>query len=220
MSLYSPSLLPLAPFLQEVFVDKTHTNKRAASWQFSDRVTGHHMSALRCLNALAAAYRHPSALFARRNATLLASANDGKGGPGTAASNVVPAGQQKNRRRRRRQKIEIHRPPISTESPRKWNRPLAEGVLPAYDLAIQLIKKDSSGLKLEACTLRAEIDAAEATIQSMFSERDAGMVFDEGVLEAKDQEIEKMRKRLHILEVQSEVNLPNVRWTVANAMGA
>lgn len=174
--------------------------------------TCHPMSTLRCLNALAYVYRHPSVLFARTNTVLAASP--------TATSNVIPAVQQKNRRRRRRQKIEIHRPPISTESPRKWNRPLAEGVLPAYDLAIQLIKKDSSGLKLEACALQAEIDAAETMMQSMFSERDAGRVFDEGLLEAKDEEIEKMRKRLHILKVQSEVNLPSVRWTVANAMGA
>lgn len=147
-------------------------------------------------------------------------ANHGKAGSVPAASNAVPAGQQKNRRRRRRRpKIEIHRPSISTESPRKWNRPLAEGVLPAYDLALQLIKKDGSGLKLEARALQAEIDTAEAKIQSMFRERDAGVAFDEGVLETKDREIESMRKKLHILEVQSEVNLPSVRWTVANAMG-
>jgi len=84
-------------------------------------------------------------------------------------------------------------------------------------LALQLIQKDGNGLKLEARALQAEIDTAETKIQSMFAESDAGK---EGVLEAMDREIENMRKRLHILEVQSEVNLPSMRWKVANAMGA
>lgn len=171
------------------------------------------MSALRWLNA-----SRSLALFsARRNIALASSESTNLAPPPQiptpSAPNAGKPGQQRRGRRRRRRKIETRRPSISTETPRKWNRPLAEGVLPAYDLALQLIQKDSGGLKLEARALQAEIDAAEAKIQ----ERDAGK---EGLLEAIDQEIENMRKRLHILEVQSEVNLPSMRWKVANAMGS
>lgn len=35
-----------------------------------------------------------------------------------------------------------------------------------------------------------------------------------------DQELESMLEKLNILEVQSEVNLPDVRWAINNAMGA
>ncbi|KAF8341680.1 phosphatidylethanolamine-binding protein [Amanita rubescens] len=176
------------------------------------------MSALRWLNA-----SRSLALFsARRNIALASSEATNVAPPPQIPTpttpNAVQAGRQQRGRRRRKRKIETRRPSISTETPRKWNRPLAEGVLPAYDLALQLIQKDSGGLKLEARALQAEIDAAEAKIQSKFTERDAGKVFEEGVLEAMDQEIEDMRKRQHILEVQSEVNFPSMRWQVTNAM--
>jgi large subunit ribosomal protein L35 len=32
--------------------------------------------------------------------------------------------------------------------------------------------------------------------------------------------LEKMREKLYILQVQSQINLPEVRWRVANSMGA
>ena len=33
-------------------------------------------------------------------------------------------------------------------------------------------------------------------------------------------ELEKLRKKVGILEVQSEINRPSVRWAAANGMGA
>ncbi|KAF8624834.1 hypothetical protein AX15_005717 [Amanita polypyramis BW_CC] len=182
------------------------------------------MSVIRCLKASVQISRQPLvSLITRRNASLVVSETTNSVPPistiklGTSKS-VVEEEQTSNTHGRRRRKAATQRPPISIGSPRKWNRPIAEGVLPAYDLALQLIQKDSHGLKQEAHTLRVEVDAAEAKLQSMLKERDAGKVFEDGVLEAKDQDIENMRKRLHILEVQSEANLPNERWKVANAM--
>jgi large subunit ribosomal protein L35 len=90
------------------------------------------------------------------------------------------------------------RPQISLENPRDWKRPIAYGVLPAYDEALRYLMKDSSALKREAKELRAAI-----------SEQENG---DEDALE-------KIRAKLNILEVQSEINLPEVRWRVANGMG-
>ncbi|KIL71109.1 hypothetical protein M378DRAFT_116719 [Amanita muscaria Koide BX008] len=126
----------------------------------------------------------------------------------TSSAPVASADEPVNKTQGRR-KIPTRRPPISTEAPRKWNRPIGEGVLPAYDLALKLIQKDSFRLKHEAEALRSEIEAQEAEIEKHP---------DETVLTAKDKELENMRKRLHILEVQSEINLPNVRWNVANAL--
>ena len=38
-------------------------------------------------------------------------------------------------------------------------------------------------------------------------------------MQTLDEELEKMLEKLNIIEVQSEVNLPDVRWKVNNAMG-
>ena len=92
-------------------------------------------------------------------------------------------------------------PQVSLENPREWKRPIAFGVLPAYDEALLYIMKDSSNLKKEANKLKASIEADEKSSNK-----------DEALLEAK-------RKKLGILEVQSEINIPEVRWKVANGMG-
>ena len=94
------------------------------------------------------------------------------------------------------------RPNISLAQPRKWNRPLALGVLPAYDEALKLIIRDSRQLKDEANILNASIAEAEKS-----SEQD-------------DAELHTMREKLRILDIQSEVNLPDVRWKCANGLGA
>jgi large subunit ribosomal protein L35 len=92
---------------------------------------------------------------------------------------------------------------------------LAPGVIPAYDLAIDMLKEDSMQIKAEADLLRTQIQAMEEKWM------EAAAKEGEGDLEAVnklDDELEAMRKKLRILEVQSEVNLPDVRWRVANAM--
>jgi len=135
-----------------------------------------------------------------------------------------PAGKSKNAevkagetgesagRRRRKYKIPTTRPAISLANPRPWNPPLKKGVVPAYDLAVEYLKADAAAVASEASALEKEIDAKEAEYQALKAKGDE--------VEALDAELEKMREKLVILKVQSEVNLPEVRWKVANAMGA
>ncbi|KAF8168368.1 phosphatidylethanolamine-binding protein [Crassisporium funariophilum] len=129
--------------------------------------------------------------------------------------------------RKKRRKIPPKRPSISFDTPRSWNRPLREGVVPAYDLALSTLKRDSANLKLEAKQMRINIKEKEAGYQELKAKMDSLREV-EGALEKRlelkeelqklDQELEKMLEKLHIVEVQSEVNLPNVRWKVNNAM--
>lgn len=114
-------------------------------------------------------------------------------------------------RRRRREPIPPRRPDISTTNPRKWNRPLAEGILPAYDLALKVIRTDSVQLCNEVTELQARITEKEVQVHE-FGGPMAGAT-------REDEVLEHMREKLHILQVQSEINLPEVRWRVANAMG-
>ena len=94
------------------------------------------------------------------------------------------------------------RPKLSLLNPRNWNRPLAAGVLPAYDEALKFIAKDSRLLKKEVECLKTSIENLEKAPEK-----------DEKALQA-------MKQKLGVLEVQSEVNLPDVRWKCANGMGA
>ncbi|KAH9836712.1 PEBP-like protein [Rhodofomes roseus] len=91
-----------------------------------------------------------------------------------------------------------HRPRISLENPRQWNRPLAKGVLPIYDLALQYIEEDSKALKEQLTEVRKALQAAEA----------AGDV----------QRQQELSEKAKILEIQSEINLPDVRWNAMNGM--
>ncbi|EDR02032.1 uncharacterized protein LACBIDRAFT_295521 [Laccaria bicolor S238N-H82] len=124
------------------------------------------------------------------------------------------------RGRRRRKRIPTKRPAISTESPRKWNRPLAEGVLPAYDMALKVIKTDSFRLKEEAKELRTRIGLAENTFQELSAKakelsedsQERQTLTEE--VNLLDEQLEAMRVKLNILEVQSEINLPDVRHLV------
>ncbi|KIK06040.1 hypothetical protein K443DRAFT_90201 [Laccaria amethystina LaAM-08-1] len=124
------------------------------------------------------------------------------------------------RGRRRRKRIPTKRPAISTESPKKWNRPLAEGVLPAYDMALKVIKTDSIRLKEEAKELRTRIGFSENTFQELSaktkelsedSQERQSLTEEVNLL---DEQLEAMRVKLNILEVQSEINLPDVRHLV------
>ncbi|KAF8060919.1 phosphatidylethanolamine-binding protein [Lyophyllum atratum] len=114
-------------------------------------------------------------------------------------------------RRRHKRAIPPQRPPISAEAPRKWNRPIAEGVLPAYDLALKLIRTDSIRVGEEADAVRQTVKELEGKVEEL------GGWGSEAAREV-EVELEKKRARLNILEVQSQVNLPEVRWRVTNAM--
>lgn len=139
-----------------------------------------------------------------------------KPAPVKTASGTKPATEEKAAetagRRKRKFKIPTKRPHISLEAPRNWNRPLASGVVPAYDLALQYVKEDSAKLVAEAKNLREKIDGLEIKYQAMEKDTEEAKKLDE--------ELEALREKLHIVEVQSEVNLPDVRWKVRNAMGA
>ncbi|KAJ3751184.1 hypothetical protein DFH05DRAFT_1470299 [Lentinula detonsa] len=101
------------------------------------------------------------------------------------------------------------RPHISTDKPKKWNRPIAEGVLPAYDEALKIIIRDSEDLTKEAKELGKKIDALETEAEEVKDNTEK--------LNEILKELEAMRERYHILSVQSQINMPSVRWTVANA---
>ncbi|KAJ7356629.1 phosphatidylethanolamine-binding protein, partial [Mycena albidolilacea] len=106
------------------------------------------------------------------------------------------------------------RPEISLKRPRRWNVPLPVGVLPAYDEAVKLIRKDAWNVRQEANAQRREVQRLHRVL--------SGQVADEAVQgaakSALEADLEAKRAKLHILDVQSEVNLPEVRWSVANAM--
>ena len=109
-----------------------------------------------------------------------------------------------------------------------WNRPLKKGVVPAYDLAIAALTKDSLLLKAEAKQMRHDISKKEANYQKLKAKLE-NLPNEDTVSEERnslneemrtlDEELEEMLKKLNIVEVQSEVNLPDVRWKVNNAMG-
>ncbi|KAJ4485388.1 phosphatidylethanolamine-binding protein [Lentinula aciculospora] len=103
------------------------------------------------------------------------------------------------------------RPQISTDRPKKWNRPIAEGVLPAYDEALKLIMRDSEDLSQKAQMLAKEIGVMEAQVEAEEAQGNVEKV--QSILE----ELESLRQKYHIISVQSQVNLPSTRWTVANA---
>ena len=94
------------------------------------------------------------------------------------------------------------RPRISLDHPRQWHRPLRAGFLPAYDEALKVIHRDSWALKQEAYALRRRIERMESNLDSV-----------------DHKQIAEDKNKLEILEVQSEINLPSIRWKFANAMG-
>lgn len=82
---------------------------------------------------------------------------------------------------------------ISTAAPPpspQWKRPVAPGVVKAYDEALALLKKDS---KLKTRELQQRTKAS----------KDTGALNDQ----------------LFKLELESQVNLPEVRWAVKNGHG-
>ena len=93
------------------------------------------------------------------------------------------------------------RPHINPERPREWNRPLAPGVLPAFDEALRYIRQDSHTLRAEAQYNRSALREAETSPNP-------------------DPELIKaLEAKLAILEVQSDVNRPDVRWNSRNGLG-
>jgi large subunit ribosomal protein L35 len=88
------------------------------------------------------------------------------------------------------------------------------GVLPAYDEAVKLIRTDAWAVRREANAQRREVQR----LHRVLSGQGAGEAVEGGAKRALEADLEAKRAKLHILDVQSEVNLPEVRWSVANAM--
>ncbi|KAI6128699.1 phosphatidylethanolamine-binding protein [Pisolithus croceorrhizus] len=120
--------------------------------------------------------RVPVARFARTNSTVQAPE------PEAAAETT-----------KKRRPYKPRRPNISRDRPREWHRPLAFGVLPAYDEALKYIKADSEALEAVLVKTKANADVNMEAVQ-------------------------EMEKKLEILQIQSQVNLPEVRWKVKNGM--
>ncbi|KAJ7051219.1 hypothetical protein C8F01DRAFT_1176268 [Mycena amicta] len=129
--------------------------------------------------------------------------------PKAVKAKMADKGLLETRRNRKR----LGRPEISLKQPRGWNPPLRQGVLPAYDEAVKLIRKDAWQVRKEAQQLRKEIQTVHDVLCAEGKERVEGQE-----RTALEQRLEQMREKLHILDVQSEVNLPEVRWSVANGM--
>lgn len=114
-------------------------------------------------------------------------------GTGTATADVKAEEATKTRFRR----FPTSRPSITLERPRQYMRPVGLGVLPVYDLAVSYIKKDSENLKAELAGFKLQLESGKLT----------------------PEEAEKVKEKVEILEVQSEINLPSVRWKARNGLG-
>ena len=112
-----------------------------------------------------------------------------------------PSSDDKNSPLSRSGNWKTRRPHINLERPRQWNRPLAPGVLPVYDEALRYIRQDSRALRAEAQYNRSALREAESS-------------------PSPDPELTKgLKEKLAIIEVQSEVNCPNIRWNFRNGLG-
>ncbi|KAJ7232848.1 phosphatidylethanolamine-binding protein [Mycena haematopus] len=130
--------------------------------------------------------------------------------PSWLRKELAKKGELQTRRTRKR----YGRPEISMKRPRRWNTPLPEGVLPAYDEAVKLIRKDAWNVRKEAKVLRREVDRLHRVLCGEVE----GEKVEGEAKSAMEADLEAKRAKLHVLDVQSEVNLPEVRWSVANAM--
>lgn len=112
-----------------------------------------------------------------------------------------PPSDDKRPRPSRPRTWKTRRPYINSEKPRQWNRPLAPGVLPAFDEALRYIRQDSHALRAETQYNRSVLQEAKSSPNP-------------------DPELVKsLKEKLTILEVQSEINRPEVRWYFRNGLG-
>jgi large subunit ribosomal protein L35 len=119
------------------------------------------------------------------------------------ASASHPAGQvptpspKRKTQGRRNPRYSPIRPSISLERPREWKPPVPPGFIPAYDEAVAYIRADAVAVQAEADTLRLSLEKGEVPTEGL----------------------EDAKKRLDVLEIMAQVNLPEVRWKASNGMG-
>lgn len=101
------------------------------------------------------------------------------------------------------QNVKGRKKATQTQAPREWCRPIAKGVEPAYDYALRYIVKDATFMRQELEQLRA---AAAVEAKKSEGERDEAA-------------LRGMHEQIRILEIQSQANLPDVRWKARNGLG-
>ncbi|KAF5312925.1 hypothetical protein D9619_003295 [Psilocybe cf. subviscida] len=141
----------------------------------------------------------------------------------TRAKTAKPAEASAQTQGRRKRKIIPKRPKISLANPREWNRPMGVDAIPAYDLALELLKKDSELVSAQAEKHRERVKEtlkAYAVAEEKLAATEAGAAREaaEQQLEELDAELEALLSKQSILDVQKEINLPDLRWKVRNAM--
>lgn len=125
---------------------------------------------------------------------------------------------------RRKRKIMPKRPNISLANPRDWNRPVGVDTIPAYDLALDLLKRDSELVNSQAEAHRERVKetlSAYTAAQERLAAAEAGAARETAQqrVEELDAELDALLSKQSILDVQKEINLPDLRWKVRNAMG-
>lgn len=115
-----------------------------------------------------------------------------------AKSSEPSSGTAEDARKKRPARWTPVRPSITLDRPRQYMRPLGRGVLPVYDLAVNYLKRDSENLQHDLADVKAELQTGGKSAA----------------------EVEKLEERIKILEIQSEINLPSVRWRARNGLGA
>ncbi|KAH8822516.1 phosphatidylethanolamine-binding protein [Flagelloscypha sp. PMI_526] len=134
------------------------------------------------------------------------------------------------RERKKRLLLPRRRPQISNFAPKNYSRPIPKGIVPAYDLALQLIAEDSGNIQKEAEELAKQIINAEQPLreaekaaESLRKKQD--LTAEETSLLASHEKIisetpraNEMRDKLGILQVQAKTNDPETRWKIQNAM--
>ncbi|KAI0344248.1 PEBP-like protein [Trametopsis cervina] len=108
----------------------------------------------------------------------------------TSAEDVVASSKTDSRKKF------TSRPSITLERPRQYSRPVSRGVLPVYDLALKYIKQDANNIEVELAALQAQLKSEELS----------------------PEEKAQLTEKAAILEVQSAINLPSVRWKARNGM--
>lgn len=83
----------------------------------------------------------------------------------------------------------------TTKRPREWSRPLANGVIKAYDEAVALIRHDSNLKMRELHRVQKEMEGADASLKK------------------------GLEGRLQKLQIESQINLPEIRWQMKEGLG-
>lgn len=81
-----------------------------------------------------------------------------------------------------------------------WKSPISPGKIPAYDEALKYIRTDARKLSREARELASIIKSREAELKAANN------------TPSKNVEINELRQKLEILQIQSRINLPEVRF--------